>query len=220
MVMRRRKLYYLVGAAVIFAGLGVWALRGQGRVEYRTTPVQKGDVDSYVSASGTLNAVVTVQVGSQVSGNIMALYADFNSPVKKGQLVARIDPQVFQARVDQATATLLAAQSAVANAQATLQKTTAELSGANPIAVQLDFSGGRWQIDLDRVEAAITPKTRALFINTPSNPTGWTATREGLASLLAIARRHDLWIMADEIYALYHYAGGRAPSHRTKLWQT
>jgi aspartate/methionine/tyrosine aminotransferase len=88
----------------------------------------------------------------------------------------------------------------------------AELSGANPIAVQLDFSGGRWQIDLDRVEAAITPKTRALFINTPSNPTGWTATREGLASLLAIARRHDLWIMADEIYALYHYAGGRAPS--------
>ena len=88
----------------------------------------------------------------------------------------------------------------------------AELSGANPIAVQLDFDGGRWQIDLNRMEAAITPKTRALFINTPSNPTGWTATREDLASLLAIARRHDLWIMADEIYALYHYAGGRAPS--------
>ena len=88
----------------------------------------------------------------------------------------------------------------------------AALSGANPIAVQLDFAGGRWQLDLDRVEAAITPKTRVLFVNTPSNPTGWTATREDLANLLAIARRHDLWIMADEIYALYHYAGGRAPS--------
>ena len=88
----------------------------------------------------------------------------------------------------------------------------AELSGANPIAVQLDFTGGRWQLDLDRVEAAITPQTRVLFVNTPSNPTGWTATREDLANLLAIARRHDLWIMADEIYALYHYAGGRAPS--------
>ena len=88
----------------------------------------------------------------------------------------------------------------------------AELSGANTIAVPLDFAGGRWQLDLGRVEAAITPKTRVLFVNTPSNPTGWTATREDLASLLAIARRHDLWIMADEIYALYHYAGGRAPS--------
>ncbi|MGX5718817.1 pyridoxal phosphate-dependent aminotransferase [Shinella zoogloeoides] len=88
----------------------------------------------------------------------------------------------------------------------------AELSGANTIAAPLDFSGGRWQLDLARVEAAITPKTRVLFVNTPSNPTGWTATREDLASLLAIARRHDLWIMADEIYALYHYAGGRAPS--------
>lgn len=88
----------------------------------------------------------------------------------------------------------------------------AELSGANTIAVPLDFSGGRWRLDLGRVEAAITPKTRVLFVNTPSNPTGWTATREDIASLLAIARRHDLWIMADEIYALYHYAGGRAPS--------
>ena len=88
----------------------------------------------------------------------------------------------------------------------------AELSGANTIAVPLTFSGGHWQIDLERVEAAITPKTRVLFVNTPSNPTGWTATRQDLANLLDIARRHDLWIMADEIYALYHYAGGRAPS--------
>jgi aspartate/methionine/tyrosine aminotransferase len=88
----------------------------------------------------------------------------------------------------------------------------AELSDANPIAVPLDFANGRWQIDLARMEAAITPKTRALFINTPSNPTGWTATREDLSDLLAMARRHGLWIMADEIYALYHYAGGRAPS--------
>ncbi len=88
----------------------------------------------------------------------------------------------------------------------------AELSSANPIAVPLDFANGRWQIDLARVEAAITPKTRMLFINTPSNPTGWTATREDLSDLLAMARRHGLWIMADEIYALYHYAGGRAPS--------
>ena len=62
------------------------------------------------------------------------------------------------------------------------------------------------------IAAAITPRTRGLFVNTPSNPTGWTATRTDLADLLALARRHDLWIMADEIYARYFYAGGRAPS--------
>ncbi|MCF3641894.1 pyridoxal phosphate-dependent aminotransferase [Rhizobium sp. TRM95111] len=88
----------------------------------------------------------------------------------------------------------------------------AALSGARPIAVPLEFAEGRWQLDLERLEAAITPKTRVLFVNTPSNPTGWTAARQDLADLLAIARRHGLWIMADEIYALYHYAGGRAPS--------
>ncbi|MFC3074807.1 pyridoxal phosphate-dependent aminotransferase [Shinella pollutisoli] len=88
----------------------------------------------------------------------------------------------------------------------------AELSGARTIPVTLDFSGGRWRLDLDRVAAAITPKTRVLFVNTPSNPTGWTATREDLSALISIARRHGLWIMADEIYARYHYAGGRAAS--------
>ena len=65
---------------------------------------------------------------------------------------------------------------------------------------------------INRLESAITPKTRGLFINTPSNPTGWTATEDDLRQILDLARRHDLWIMADEIYALYFYAGARAPS--------
>ncbi|MDO9416283.1 pyridoxal phosphate-dependent aminotransferase [Pararhizobium sp.] len=89
---------------------------------------------------------------------------------------------------------------------------SAAISGVLPIAVPLTFEGGKWQLDLNRLESAITPKTKALFINTPSNPTGWTATRDDLKAIRDLARRHDLWIMADEIYALYHYAGGRAPS--------
>ncbi|OJF98489.1 pyridoxal phosphate-dependent aminotransferase [Pararhizobium antarcticum] len=89
---------------------------------------------------------------------------------------------------------------------------SAAISGVQPVAVPLQFEDGRWQLDLDRLESAITPKTRALFINTPSNPTGWTATRDDLKAILQLARKHDLWIMADEIYALYHYSGGRAPS--------
>ncbi|ASY61636.1 Aspartate aminotransferase [Sinorhizobium sojae CCBAU 05684] len=88
----------------------------------------------------------------------------------------------------------------------------ADLSGVRPVSVPLRFQHGKWQLELDRLEAAIGKKTRALFINTPSNPTGWTASREDLEGILALARKHGLWIIADEIYALYYYLGGRAPS--------
>ncbi|ACP23987.1 aspartate aminotransferase [Sinorhizobium fredii NGR234] len=88
----------------------------------------------------------------------------------------------------------------------------ADLSGVRPVSVPLRFENGKWQLDLDRLEAAIGKKTRALFINTPSNPTGWTATQDDLKAILSLARKHGLWIIADEIYALYYYLGGRAPS--------
>ncbi|MCA1443626.1 pyridoxal phosphate-dependent aminotransferase [Ensifer sp. IC4062] len=88
----------------------------------------------------------------------------------------------------------------------------AGISGARPVSVPLHFEHGKWQLDLDRLEAAIGEKTRALFINTPSNPTGWTATQDDLKAILTLARKYGLWIIADEIYALYYYAGGRAPS--------
>ncbi|WP_331373207.1 pyridoxal phosphate-dependent aminotransferase [Sinorhizobium chiapasense] len=88
----------------------------------------------------------------------------------------------------------------------------AEISGARPVSVPLRFEHGKWQFDFERLEAAIGEKTRALFINTPSNPTGWTATQDDLKTILTLARKHGLWIIADEIYALYYYVGGRAPS--------
>ncbi|MBX5220616.1 MULTISPECIES: pyridoxal phosphate-dependent aminotransferase [unclassified Rhizobium] len=87
-----------------------------------------------------------------------------------------------------------------------------EIAGARSVGVTLQFEGGKWTVDLERVEAAITSKTRGIFINTPSNPTGWTATKKDLGNILALARKHDLWIMADEIYARYYFAGGRAAS--------
>jgi aspartate/methionine/tyrosine aminotransferase len=72
---------------------------------------------------------------------------------------------------------------------------------------------GRWYLDIDRIEASITPKTRVIVINSPSNPTGWTATRDELASVLALARKHGLWIIADEIYGQFVFNGSaRAPS--------
>ena len=84
--------------------------------------------------------------------------------------------------------------------------------GTKPVPVELEFSDRGWTLDIGRLAAAITPRTRVLFVNSPSNPTGWTADRETLAAMLALARKHRLWIVADEIYALFHYDGSRAAS--------
>ncbi|HEV7704435.1 MAG TPA: efflux RND transporter periplasmic adaptor subunit [Gemmatimonadaceae bacterium] len=86
---------------------------------YRTAAVQRGNIESTVAATGTLGAVTTVQVGTQVSGQISAIYVDFNSKVKKGQLIARIDPTLQQQAVEDA-------QAGVSRAQATLTQTKLE----------------------------------------------------------------------------------------------
>ncbi len=88
----------------------------------------------------------------------------------------------------------------------------AGIAGAEPVALPLKQSGNGWLCDVDMLEAAVTPRTRAIFINSPSNPTGWTADAETLKAILDLARRHNLWIIADEIYALFHYGEKRAPS--------
>jgi HlyD family secretion protein len=108
----------------------LWRAHLQNVISYETVPVERGSVQSKVTATGTLNAVVDVLVSSQVSGNIKALYADWNSKVKKGQLVALIDPELFQAQVDQASATYRAAHSATLTAQAQREKTKSDLSAA------------------------------------------------------------------------------------------
>lgn len=87
-----------------------------------------------------------------------------------------------------------------------------EIAGARAVPVTLSFVDGKWELDLEKLEAAITPQTKGLFINSPSNPTGWTATKDDLRAILALSRKHGIWIIADEIYALYYYAGVRAPS--------
>src|SRR3954452_22687278 len=85
--------------------------------------------------------------------------------------------------------------------------------GGRAVEVPMSFGNSGWSLDLDRLAAAITNKTRALFIVSPNNPTGWTATTAELSALLALARRHGLWIVADETYARFWYGeGSRAPS--------
>lgn len=77
------------------------------------------------------------------------------------------------------------------------------VSGATPVEVALDPSEEGFSLDLAKLEAALTPRTRAVVINSPANPTGWTATREELAAILEMARARDLWIVSDEIYARF-----------------
>ena len=88
----------------------------------------------------------------------------------------------------------------------------AGLRGAVAREVQLQPVEGGWHLDLDRLKAAIGPKTRAIFVNTPANPTGWTADHATLTSILGLAREAGIAIIADEIYNRFYYAGERAPS--------
>jgi len=124
------KLTLILGLLVAAAAGGGWywyqSRADGGEVRYRVAKVERGAMAAVVVASGTLNAVTTVQVGSQISGQIKDIYADFNTPVKKGQVIARLDPATFELRVNQTQADLDAAQSAVAVARSGLAAQQAE----------------------------------------------------------------------------------------------
>lgn len=103
----------IIAAAVLFAaGIAYYFLRPEDAPapKYETSKVDKGAIVAKVTATGTLSALVTVQVGSQVSGRIKELFVDFNSEVKKDQTIAKIDPQIFEAALSQARANHLAAR--------------------------------------------------------------------------------------------------------------
>ncbi|MCI0419192.1 MAG: efflux RND transporter periplasmic adaptor subunit [Acidobacteria bacterium] len=121
----------VLGLAILFAGYSYWKRKGQDpHDKYLTVQIDRGNVRRTVSSTGTLQAVVTVQVGSQVSGRIQELHADFNSVVKKGQVLAIIDPASFQAQRERSQAQLATAQASVKNADANLVNRRAELSSA------------------------------------------------------------------------------------------
>jgi HlyD family secretion protein len=103
---------------IIFASLGggAWyyfSRNDQSAAEYETVPLNRGDLTQTVTATGTLNPVVNVQVGSQISGNIQKLFVDFNSPVKEGQVIAQLDPATYQAGVHQSEGEVASAQAAL-----------------------------------------------------------------------------------------------------------
>jgi HlyD family secretion protein len=133
--MKRHYLWILLVPAA--AAAGFFFLRGRGEAtQFTTGTIDRGDVVEVVGATGTLEAVTTVQVGSQVSGTIESLYADFNSTVKKGQVIARLDPSILQARLGQAEANVLSARANVDRSQASVEDTRQKYERAKELAAQ------------------------------------------------------------------------------------
>jgi HlyD family secretion protein len=126
--MKIKTKWLVLSAAVIVIGLYVaFALNRSSQPQHFTAKVERGDIHDVVEATGTINAVITVQVGSQVSGTISKLYVDFNSRVHKGEVIALIDPSLLQGALMQATADLQNAQANLVAAKANLEKARAGL---------------------------------------------------------------------------------------------
>lgn len=118
---RRSPWPWLIGIALVMltggGGIWYWLTSGPPPVQYKTALVDRGPITAIVTATGTINPVVSVQVGSQVSGKVSQLFADFNSRVKKGQILAQIDQKPFKARLSQARAAVKSAQGNLARAE-------------------------------------------------------------------------------------------------------
>jgi HlyD family secretion protein len=156
--MKRRNVNIAAVTVLVVAGVALTRCASSGEAEFQTTTVTRGPITQTVTATGTLNPVVNVQVGSQVSGNVAKLFADFNSNVKAGQVVAQIDPATFQATVTQAEGDL-------ANAQAALE--LARLNAARAQALVAKQSSAQSELDqamaaLHQAEANVKIKEGAL----------------------------------------------------------
>ena len=155
----KRAIIVLVLLAVVAAGAGYWYFnRARVEVAVNSVPVTRGDIIDSVGATGTVQAVTTVQVGSQVSGNIEWLGADFNSIVKKGQVVARLDPSLFDAQLQQVQANLIQARANLTRANSELDRTKVQLTDAQQkFARAKELSSQRLiaQSDLDAAKIAV-----------------------------------------------------------------
>jgi len=141
-------LVLLVLAALAFLGVRHFK-ESAPKVSYKTATLERGRVSAKVTASGTLSPLVKVQVGSQVSGRIAELFVDFNSPVKKGEVLAKLDPQLFQAAVDHAKANHSAAQGQLAKAKANAANAKKQLERMKELAARKLIA----EADLDVAEA-------------------------------------------------------------------
>ena len=136
--MKKRSTWILIALVAVTVSLAAFyrANADDDRPQFTTAVVTREDVVDTVEATGSLGAVTTVQVGSQVSGTIASLNADFNSEVKKGEVIARLDPSLMQAQVDQAAATIVRLEADVDRSQAALQDAQLKLERGRELLKQ------------------------------------------------------------------------------------
>jgi HlyD family secretion protein len=149
----KKRWLWLVAALVLLLGGAAWQqgwLSPKAEVKYKTVKLDKGTITATVSASGTITPVSSVQVGSQVSGQIKELRVDFNSEVKAGQIIARIDPEIFEYRVRQAQADVDSARAQQLVAQSTLSARRADLSRAEVNFIEAKSDAQRKQTLFDK----------------------------------------------------------------------
>ncbi|HSP93049.1 MAG TPA: efflux RND transporter periplasmic adaptor subunit [Thermoanaerobaculia bacterium] len=155
---KKTAVWLLIAAAVAVGLFFLIGSRGKPEAKYRTAVVDKGDITQTVTATGALSAVTTVKVGSQVSGIISRLYVDFNSQVKKGALLAELDPTPFQEKVNAAAAALQKAQVDERNGAIALRRQTA--LKAEGLAPEADFDAA--QANFDSAHASVAQANAAL----------------------------------------------------------
>jgi HlyD family secretion protein len=149
-------LLVVVGVLAALATAGyVFSPNRTPATRFRTATLDRGTIVATVSATGALAAVTTVQVGSQVSGQVREVLVDFNSPVRRNQLIARIDPDVFQAKLNAATADLESAQAQVLNQRANVEKVRADVENARAAVATAEANVERMRADVENARAVI-----------------------------------------------------------------
>ncbi|MGA2511732.1 MAG: efflux RND transporter periplasmic adaptor subunit [Candidatus Acidiferrales bacterium] len=144
---QKHKKVYLIGAACVILVLGYWyyAKRKAAEPKYTTSVIRRGDITSAVQATGTINALTTVSVGSYVSGTVLYIFADFNTRVKSGQVLAQLDPAIYEAQVTQARGNLENAQANLVTLAANVQVDQANLAKSQANASYQEATAKRSQ---------------------------------------------------------------------------
>ncbi|HNV33846.1 MAG TPA: efflux RND transporter periplasmic adaptor subunit, partial [Nitrospira sp.] len=220
---RKRRIPLLLAAVGLLAilALGLWHWWSNDPVagHYKTLPVDRGPITSLVTATGAVNPVISVQVGSQVSGKIAKIYADFNSIVREGQVLASIDQKPYQAKVSQAKAALKSAKATLAKARNMLAQRTLELNRMAALREQqfvaqsdLDLSRTNYrdaeaQVDLsqaqvDQAKATLSSAELDLGYTTIISPVNGTVVSRNVEegqTVVASFQTPTLFVIAQDL---------------------
>ena len=217
----KRLVPIVVVAVLLAAGAWYWTQRDRAAAEdaYRTTPIERGDIRVAISATGTLSAISTVVVGSQISGQVTDVLVDFNDRVKRDQVLARIDPSSYEAQIAQGSAQIASARASLAQAQATLRNARLDYDrkadlGTRQLVARSDVDLARAALDQARgavnaAQAQITQQTASTqttrinlertVIRSPVDGVVLTRTIEPGQTVAASLQAPELFKIAEDL---------------------